>query len=48
MQPDMLVVCGEITRKYLDFAPALVIEILSPSTALKDRHTRASRNARLF
>lgn len=40
LQPDMLVVCGEITKKYLDFSPALVVEILSPATALKDRHTK--------
>ena len=42
LQPDMLVVCGEITKKYLDFPPALVVEILSPSTALKDRHSKYS------
>jgi Uma2 family endonuclease len=40
LQPDMLVVCGELTKKFLDFPPALVVEILSPSTALKDRHTK--------
>lgn len=40
LQPDMLVVCREITKKYLDFAPGLVVEVLSPSTALKDRHTK--------
>lgn len=40
LQPDMLIVCGQITKKYLDFAPALVVEILSPSTALKDRHSK--------
>ncbi len=40
IQPDMLVVCKPITKKFLDFAPALVVEILSPSTALKDRHTK--------
>jgi Uma2 family endonuclease len=40
LQPDFLVVCGEITKQYLDFPPALVVEILSPSTALKDRHTK--------
>ncbi|MCX6318827.1 MAG: Uma2 family endonuclease [Bacteroidetes bacterium] len=39
-QPDMLIVCGEITKKYLDFPPALVAEILSPSTAAKDRFTK--------
>jgi Uma2 family endonuclease len=40
LQPDGLVVCGEIEKKYLDFAPKLVVEVLSPSTALKDRHTK--------
>lgn len=42
LQPDMLVVCNEIIKNYLDFPPALVVEILSPSTALKDRHTKYS------
>ena len=27
-------------KKYLDFPPALVVEILSPSTAAKDRFTK--------
>ncbi len=40
IQPDMLVVCGMIEKKFLDFAPSLVVEILSPATALKDRHTK--------
>lgn len=40
LQPDLFIVCKEITGKYLDFAPGLVLEILSPSTALKDRHTK--------
>lgn len=40
LQPDMLVVCGEISKQYLDFTPALVVEVLSASTALKDRHTK--------
>lgn len=38
--PDILIVCDEIKKPYLDFAPALVAEILSPSTALKDRNTK--------
>ncbi len=38
--PDILIICGEIKKKYLDFPPALVVEILSPSTALRDRHTK--------
>jgi Uma2 family endonuclease len=40
LQPDILIVCGEIKQKYLDFPPSLVVEILSPATALKDRHTK--------
>ncbi|HTN08470.1 Uma2 family endonuclease [Agriterribacter sp.] len=40
LQPDMLIICGAVTKKYLDFPPALVAEILSPATALKDRHTK--------
>lgn len=38
--PDILIICGEVKKKYLDFAPSLVVEILSPSTALRDRHTK--------
>ncbi len=38
--PDILIICGEIKKKYLDFPPAVVVEILSPSTALRDRHTK--------
>jgi Uma2 family endonuclease len=38
--PDILVICSNVTKKYLDFPPSLVVEILSPSTALKDRHTK--------
>lgn len=38
--PDILIVCGEIKKKYLHFPPALVVEILSPSTALRDRNTK--------
>jgi Uma2 family endonuclease len=40
LQPDVLIVCNEITQKFLDFPPALVVEILSPSTALRDRNTK--------
>lgn len=40
LQPDMLIVCEEITKKYLDFPPVLVAEVPSPATALKDRHTK--------
>ncbi len=37
LQPDLLVVCQPIAKKFLDFAPSLVVEILSPATADKDR-----------
>jgi Uma2 family endonuclease len=40
VQPDALIVCKEIEKKYLDFPPALVLEILSPSTAMKDRNNK--------
>jgi Uma2 family endonuclease len=37
VEPDLLIVCDKIEKKYLDFTPFLVAEILSPSTASKDR-----------
>ncbi len=40
LEPDLLIVCNTIEKKYLDFPPSLVVEILSPSTALKDRHSK--------
>ncbi|MCW3111968.1 MAG: hypothetical protein JWR18_364 [Segetibacter sp.] len=36
-QPDLLIVCGKINKPYLDFPPALVVEVLSKSTEEKDR-----------
>ena len=44
--PDILIVCGDIKKQYLDFPPALVVEILSPSTTLKDRNTKMQLYAR--
>jgi Uma2 family endonuclease len=41
LQPDISILCQKITEKFIDFPPALVVEILSPSTALKDRHTKS-------
>lgn len=40
LQPDAVVVCKEITKAFLDFPAALVVEILSPSTAMKDRNNK--------
>lgn len=40
VQPDFLIYCGQANKTLLDFPPALTVAILSPSTALKDRHTK--------
>ena len=40
LNPDLLIVCKPITKQFLDFSPELVVEILSPATVLKDRHTK--------
>ena len=41
VQPDLFVMCGEYRRgKRVIDVPALIIEILSPSTARKDRVTK--------
>ncbi|MGN6617995.1 MAG: Uma2 family endonuclease [Ilyomonas sp.] len=40
LEPDILIVCKEIQKNFLDFPPSLVVEILSPSTALKDRNSK--------
>ena len=40
LQPDIMVLCKKPTKKFIDFTPSLVAEILSPSTALRDRNTK--------
>jgi len=40
LEPDILLVCDDIEKDYLDFAPVLLVEILSTSTLLKDRHAK--------
>jgi Uma2 family endonuclease len=40
VQPDLMVVCHPFTTKFLEITPSIVIEILSPSTAYKDRHEK--------
>lgn len=42
VQPDCSIVCKSGNENFLDFPPALVVEVLSPSTVLKDRHTKYS------
>ena len=39
-QPDMLIVCKEIPKKFLDFPPIMVVEVFSPSTVLRDKNTK--------
>jgi Uma2 family endonuclease len=38
LQPDVLVVCNKIDKPFLDFPPAIAVEVLSPSTAMRDRN----------
>lgn len=38
--PDLLISCKPITKKFLDFPPELVVEILSESTGMKDRNVK--------
>jgi Uma2 family endonuclease len=40
LQPDIAIACNTDNKQFLDTPPALVAEILSPSTALKDRHVK--------
>lgn len=40
LQPDVLILCGKMTKSFLDFPPAFVAEILSRSTALRDLNTK--------
>ncbi|MDQ6844418.1 MAG: Uma2 family endonuclease [Bacteroidota bacterium] len=42
LQPDCTIICKPAKNKFLDFPAALVVEILSPATSLKDRHTKFS------
>lgn len=39
VRPDLAIVCNQ-TDKFITSPPKLVVEILSPSTALKDRHVK--------
>lgn len=40
VRPDLMIVCGDFKDDFLRFPPAMVIEILSPTTILKDRHIK--------
>lgn len=38
--PDLSVVCKPISKKFLDFPPEIVVEILSDATGMKDRNVK--------
>ncbi len=40
VQPDVLILCQEPSMAFIDFPPALVIEVLSPSTREKDLYIK--------
>lgn len=40
VQPDVVIACKQINKAFLDFPAALVVEILSPATAMKDRNNK--------
>lgn len=40
LQPDNLIICKDVKGKYLTDTPVMIFEILSPSTAMKDRHIK--------
>jgi len=46
VRPDIMVVCGRFTDDFLRFPPALIVEILSPSTAIKDSTVKLDIYAR--
>jgi Uma2 family endonuclease len=48
VQPDVVVVCDpdQIKETYIDGAPSLVVEVLSPSTASRDRGRKVDLYAR--
>jgi Uma2 family endonuclease len=43
VQPDATVVCGETGKLYLDFPPVIAVEVLSPSSKIKDRNAKFDR-----
>lgn len=40
VRPDCMIVCGNFSEDFLTFPPALIVEISSPSTKLRDRNTK--------
>ncbi len=42
LKPDVAVVCPDTITDFIESVPVLVVEVLSPSTHLKDRNTKFS------
>jgi len=40
VQPDNLIVCGKAEGAYLTITPVMIFEIISPSTAFKDKNIK--------
>lgn len=40
IRPDIVVLCGDVPEGHVTQSPALIVEILSPSTALRDRNQK--------
>lgn len=40
VRPDVMIVCEPISGNFVTHPPSLILEILSPSTVLKDRNTK--------
>ncbi len=40
VNPDLLIICDEVTEQYYDKPPSLVVEVISPSSRLKDTITK--------
>ena len=40
VRPDVSVLCNGLPEKHIDYPPALIAEVLSPSTELKDRNAK--------
>lgn len=40
VQPDVSVICGKITGKWIDITPSMIFEILSPASKIKDRELK--------
>jgi Uma2 family endonuclease len=42
VRPDVLLLCGDVPEGHVTQTPALIVEILSPSTADRDRNAKLS------